>query len=114
MITIYHNNRCSKSREALMLLQAKGYNPTVIHYLETAPTEAELTTLLAQLGLTPRQLLRTKEVEFQTLGLEDPTLSDLDIIRAMSKSPRLIERPIVVFQDKAIIARPASLLEGFC
>lgn len=105
-VTIYHNPRCAKSREALKLLQARGIETRIVEYLKTPPTEAELKQLLTLLGLSPRQLLRTKEPEYKAAGLADPKLSDAEIIRAMVKHPRLIERPIVVHGKKAVLGRP--------
>jgi arsenate reductase len=113
-VTIYHNPKCAKSRETLKLLEARGIETRVIEYLKTPPTEAELKRLLTQLGLKPRELLRTKEPEYKEAGLADPNLSDGDIIRAMIKHPRLIERPIVVHGKKAVLGRPPQkVLELF-
>lgn len=106
MIRIYHNNRCSKSRGVLALLELHGKPFEVIHYLETPPTAAELQTLLTQLGITPRQLLRTGEDQYRELGLDAPSFDDAALIAAMAKHPRLIERPIVVANGKAVIGRP--------
>lgn len=105
-MTLYHNPRCSKSRGALELLEARGLTPTVVRYLETPPSPAELKTLLARLGIGARQLLRTGEEEYQSLGLSDTGLSDDQLIDAMSQHPRLIERPILVVGDKAVVGRP--------
>lgn len=105
-MTLYHNPRCSKSRGALELLEARGLTPTVVRYLETPPSPAELKTLLARLGIGARQLLRTGEDEYQSLGLADTGLSDDQLIDAMSQHPRLIERPILVVGDKAVVGRP--------
>ncbi|BBT18205.1 arsenate reductase (glutaredoxin) [Pseudomonas sp. 1D4] len=105
-MTLYHNPRCSKSRGALELLEARGLTPTVVRYLETPPSPAELKTLLARLGIGARQLLRTGEEEYQSLGLADTGLSDDQLIDAMSQHPRLIERPILVVGDKAVVGRP--------
>ncbi|WAF84588.1 arsenate reductase (glutaredoxin) [Metapseudomonas otitidis] len=105
-MTLYHNPRCSKSRGALELLEARGLTPTVVRYLETPPSSAELKTLLARLGIGARQLLRTGEEEYQSLGLADTGLSDDQLIDAMSQHPRLIERPILVVDDKAVVGRP--------
>lgn len=105
-MTLYHNPRCSKSRGALELLEARGLTPTVMRYLETPPSPAELKTLLARLGIGARQLLRTGEEEYQSLGLADTGLSDDQLIDAMSQHPRLIERPILVVGDKAVVGRP--------
>ena len=105
-MTLYHNPRCSKSRGALELLEARGLTPTVVRYLETPPSPAELKTLLARLGIGARQLLRTGEEEYQSLGLADTGLSDDQLIDAMSQHPRLIERPILMVGDKAVVGRP--------
>jgi len=92
-LTLYHNPRCSKSRGALELLEARGLTPEIVRYLETPPTAAQLCALLDKLGLTARQLLRTGEEEYKSLD-------------AMIEHPRLIERPILVAGNKAIIGRP--------
>lgn len=105
-MTLYHNPRCSKSRGALELLEARGLTPIVVRYLETPPSPAELKALLARLGIGARQLLRTGEEEYQSLGLADTGLSDDQLIDAMSQHPRLIERPILVVGDKAVVGRP--------
>ena len=105
-LTLYHNPRCSKSRGALDLLEARGLAPTVVRYLETPPDVATLKALLDKLGMTPRQLLRTGEDDYAQLNLADPTLSDAQLIDAMATHPKLIERPILVAGDKAVIGRP--------
>ncbi len=104
--TIYHNPRCSKSRETLQLLRERGIEPTVIEYLKHPPTQQELRQLLVWLGMTPRELLRTKEREFKALGLQDPALGAAALIKAMVEHPVLIERPIVVADGKAALGRP--------
>ncbi len=105
-LILYHNPRCSKSRGALELLETRGLKPEIVRYLETPPSAAELKALLDKLGLAPRQLLRTGEDEYQSLGLADPAISDEQIIDAMAGHPRLIERPILIAGDKAIVGRP--------
>ena len=105
-LTLYHNPRCSKSRGALELLEARGLAPTVVRYLETPPDAATLTTLLGKLGVGARQLLRSGEDEYKALNLADLALSDAQLIDAMVKHPKLIERPILVAGDKAVIGRP--------
>ncbi|MDH5513168.1 MAG: arsenate reductase (glutaredoxin) [Gammaproteobacteria bacterium] len=105
-VTIYHNPRCSKSRQALALLEKRGIRPRIIEYLVTPPTEAELKSLLKRLGITPRELLRTKEEEYKKAKLDRPDVTDAEIIRALVKHPRLMERPIVVNGDKAALGRP--------
>ncbi|HYQ37638.1 MAG TPA: arsenate reductase (glutaredoxin) [Pseudomonas sp.] len=105
-MTLYHNPRCSKSRGALELLEARGLEPQVVRYLDTPPSAAELRALLAKLGYGARQLLRSGEEEYQTLNLADPALDDEALIAAMVAHPRLIERPILVVGDKAVVGRP--------
>lgn len=105
-LTLYHNPRCSKSRSALELLEARGLNPTVVRYLETPPSAAELKQILARLGISPRQLLRSGEDEYKILNLANPALTDAAIIDAMVAHPRLIERPILVAGNAAVIGRP--------
>jgi arsenate reductase len=106
MVRIYHNNRCSKSRATLALLEERGGEVEVVNYLDTPPGAAELTQLLKQLGMTARQLLRTGEAEYQALGLDNPALDDDALIAAMVAHPKLIERPIVVANGKAVLGRP--------
>lgn len=105
-IRIYHNPRCSKSRQTLELLQGKRLQPEVIEYLGTPPGVAELERILKMLGMQPRQLLRTKEAEYKELGLDNPKLTNKQLIKAMVEHPKLIERPIVVCNGKAAIGRP--------
>lgn len=105
-LTLYHNPRCSKSRSALELLEARGVVPTVVRYLETPPNEAQLRDLLGKLGIPARALLRKGEDEYKTLNLADPALSEAQLIAAMAQHPKLIERPIFVAGDTAIIGRP--------
>ncbi|MCR6651065.1 MAG: arsenate reductase (glutaredoxin) [Cellvibrionaceae bacterium] len=105
-ITIYHNPRCSKSRETLSLLQSRGIAPEIVLYLQDPPDAATLKTLLKALGIKPRELLRTKEDEYKSLGLADGALSDAELIRIMSAHPKLIERPIVVKGKQAVLGRP--------
>lgn len=103
-VTIYHNPRCSKSRETLALVQDKGITPTVVEYLDAPPSAAELRDILRKLGKTPRELLRKKEAK--EAGLDDPALSDEALIAGMVANPRVIERPIVVNGDRARLGRP--------
>ncbi|MCV4283741.1 arsenate reductase (glutaredoxin) [Pseudomonas capsici] len=105
-LKLYHNPRCSKSRGALELLQARGLTPDIVLYLETPPDAAQLRDLLAKLGIGPRQLLRSGEDDYKALNLADPSLSDEQLIAAMASHPKLIERPILVAGDKAVIGRP--------
>jgi arsenate reductase (glutaredoxin) len=105
-LTIYHNPKCSKSRETLALLHARGLQPRVIEYLKTPPSAAELDAILKRLSLEPRALLRTKEAAYQAVGLDDPTLTRAQLIAAMVANPSVIERPIVVHGERAAIGRP--------
>lgn len=105
-VQIYHNPRCSKSRQTLKLLEEQGVQTEVTEYLKTPPDEAELTRLLALLGMEPRELMRKKEPEYKAAGLDDSSLSRAALIRAMVEHPKLIERPIVVSNGKAAIGRP--------
>ncbi|RDE22753.1 arsenate reductase (glutaredoxin) [Motiliproteus coralliicola] len=105
-ITLYHNPRCSKSRQALQLLQEKGVEPQIRLYLEDSPSREELVTLLGQLGIEPRALLRKGEQEYKDNNLKDTELSDDALIDAMVQFPRLIERPIAIAADKAVVGRP--------
>ena len=106
MITIYHNPRCSKSRNTLALLEENGIQPSIIRYLDEPPTASTLQTLIKQLGITPRKLLRTGEDAYKTLELKNPELSDKQLIEAMVENPKLIERPIVSDGKNAVIGRP--------
>lgn len=108
MITLYHNNRCSKSREALALLEQSGKAFTVRCYLEQPLSAAELTALLQALQLPARDLLRSKEDEYKTLGLSNPALTEQQLIEAMVQQPKLMERPVLQVDNKAVIARPAD------
>ncbi len=106
MISIYHNPRCSKSRQTLALLQERGIEPEIVLYLDTPPDERTLKSLLQKLGITARQLLRKGEDAFKENNLADKDLSDDQLISAMVAHPKLIERPIVVNGDKAALGRP--------
>lgn len=103
---IYHNPRCSKSRAALELLRARGVQPHVVDYLDNPPDVLELTRLVESLGLPVRALLRHGEAEYAELGLADPALSDAELIAAVARHPRLMERPVFVHGDRAVIGRP--------
>ena len=105
-VTIYHNPRCSKSRQTLALLEDRGIAPEIVLYLDTPPDAATLRRVLGLLGLGPRDLMRRKEAVYKELGLGDPGLGEDDLIRAMVENPILIERPIVVAGDRAVLGRP--------
>jgi arsenate reductase len=103
---LYHNTRCSKSRGALELLNARGIEPELVYYLETPPSPAELRELLRMLGIGARGLLRTGEPEYAELGLDDPSLGEDALLDAMTAHPKLIERPVFVHGGRAVIGRP--------
>ncbi|MBT2969784.1 MAG: arsenate reductase (glutaredoxin) [gamma proteobacterium symbiont of Ctena orbiculata] len=105
-VEIYHNPRCSKSRQTLQLLQDKGIEADVVEYLKTPPDRATLERILDMLGLEPRELMRKKEKEYKALQLDDPQLSREQLIEAMIANPKLIERPIVIQNGRAAIGRP--------
>ncbi|MGY8956792.1 MAG: arsenate reductase (glutaredoxin) [Alphaproteobacteria bacterium] len=105
-VDIYHNPRCSKSRETLELLISKGIEPSIIEYLKEPPDEIELRQLLDLLGIPARDLLRTGEDAYKEMGLQDPEVSEDDIIAAILKHPILMERPIVVTNGRAKLGRP--------
>ena len=105
-VTIYHNPKCSKSRQTLELLSAKGITPTIIEYIKNPPTVEKLKEILSQLGIAPRDLMRTKEDIYKELDLGILSLSDKDLIDLMIEHPILIERPIVIANGKAVLGRP--------
>jgi arsenate reductase len=105
-ITIYHNPRCSKSRQSLQLLEAHGVEPNVVLYLENPPSKKQLQDLLKKLGIGARALLRSGEDEYKQQNLANPALSENALIAAMHACPKLIERPIVVRGARAVIGRP--------
>jgi len=106
MVTIYHNPRCSKSRQTLALIEDNNVQPEVVLYLETPPSAGDISELLNKLGLEARQLLRKGEDAYKENDLKNPALSDAELIDAMAKFPKLIERPIVVKGNKAVLGRP--------
>jgi len=105
-IKIYHNPRCSKSRQTLQLLKDNQVEPDIVEYLKAPPSREELEQVLDMLGLEPRGLMRTKEKEYKELGLDNPDLDRDALISAMLENPKLIERPIVIKDGKAAIGRP--------
>ncbi len=107
MITIYHNNRCTKSRQGLALLEESGKDFEVVKYLENTPTESELKNIIDLLGILPIELVRKNESIWKE-SYKGKDLSDAEIISAMVKNPKLIERPIVINGDKAVIGRPTE------
>ncbi|RAU38529.1 arsenate reductase (glutaredoxin) [Pseudomonas sp. RIT411] len=107
-ITIYHNPACGTSRNVLGLIRNSGVEPTVIHYLETPPDQAQLERLIADLGMPVRELLRQKGTPYAELGLDDPQLDDAALIAAMLQHPLLINRPIVVTPLGTRLCRPSE------
>lgn len=103
---IFHNPRCSKSRQTLALLEERGIQPEIVRYLDTPPTADELKSILALLGKSPRELMRKGEDLYKSLELADDSLTDDQLIQAMVENPRLIERPIVLSNGKAALGRP--------
>jgi arsenate reductase len=105
-VTIYHNPRCSKSRQTLELLVQQGIEPEIVEYLKTPPDKNTLKKILKLLDIGPRDLMRKKESVYKETGLDDGNLDDEQIITAMLKYPVLIERPIVLANGRAAIGRP--------
>ena len=110
MLKIYHNPKCSKSRAALLYLEEQGHDFEVVEYLKNPPSKAEMTDVIKKLQITARELLRKGENEYKENNLSDINLNDDNIIEIMVKFPRLIERPIIINDDRACIARPLENL----
>lgn len=109
-IIIYHNPRCSKSREALSLLESRNIAPTVCDYQKTPLNAEQIRDLVGKLGIQVKDLLRSKEAEFKSAGLDRADVTDEERIQAMVDQPKLIERPIVVVGDQARIGRPPEAI----
>ena len=105
-VTIYHNPRCSKSRQTLQLIEEQGVSPEIVLYLENIPSADDIAGLLKKLGISARALLRKGEEAYKEKNLKDESLSDDALIAAMVDAPKLIERPIVVKGSKAVLGRP--------
>ena len=105
-VSIYHNPRCSKSRQTLALLEENNCEIDIIEYLKTPVTVEQITDILTKLNIAPRELMRVKETEYKQQGLSDPSLTQEQLIQAMIDTPKLIERPIVLANNKAAIGRP--------
>lgn len=112
MTTIWHNPKCSKSREALGLLEEKGGPVEVVKYLEVTPSRDEIAALLKKLGVSARELMRTKEELYKELGLAHVE-EESALIDAMAEHPKLIERPILIRENEAIIGRPVERVINF-
>ncbi|MDX0563772.1 arsenate reductase (glutaredoxin) [Sinorhizobium medicae] len=109
-VTIYHNPACGTSRNTLEMIRNAGIDPTVIEYLKTPPSRAELTRMIADAGLTARQAIREKGTPYAELGLDDPALSDDQLLDAMLKDPILINRPFVITPMGTRLSRPSELV----
>jgi len=105
-IVIYHNPRCSKSRQTLQLLNENGVEPEIVEYLKDVPSKDELKNVVTYLGVNPRDILRKKEADYKESGLNNDNLSDDEVLDIMTQYPKVIERPIVVNGSKAAIGRP--------
>lgn len=105
-VEIWHNPRCSKSREALRLLTGRGVEPKVVEYLKDPPGASRLEEVLRMLDLSPRDLMRTKEEPYRSLGLADPAKATRELVEAMVANPILIERPVIIHGDRAVVGRP--------
>jgi len=108
MPTIYHNPNCGTSRKVLGILRESGTEPTVIEYLKTPPSRAEMKKMLAKMGMTPRQILRRRGTPFDELGLDDPAKTDEQLLDALQAHPILMERPVVVTDKGVKVCRPAE------
>ena len=112
-VTLYHNNRCSKSRAALALLQVRGVKTRVVNYLDTPPSLEDLRLIFKQLGIeSVRGMMRVKDELYRELQLDYPDLSNEDLLQAITAHPKLLERPIAVVGDKAAIGRPLENIEA--
>lgn len=110
MITIYHNPRCGKSREGLQLVEASGKDFEIVKYLDEVPTESELKAILKKLGMQPMELIRTKETIWKD-NFKGKEFTDDELVHIMVENPKLIERPIVINGDKAVVGRPPEKIK---
>ncbi|MCB4322020.1 arsenate reductase (glutaredoxin) [Alcaligenes sp. 13f] len=111
MSKIYHNQRCSTSRNALAMMREKGLEPEIIEYLKTPLSRSELKALIADTGLTVREAMRSKEAIYSELNLDNPDLSDEDLLAAIEANPILLNRPIVVTEKGTRLARPLEVVQ---
>ncbi|MGR9046853.1 MAG: arsenate reductase (glutaredoxin) [Gammaproteobacteria bacterium] len=105
-VKIYHNPRCSKSRQTLQLIKEQGFEPEVVEYLKNPPSFDELDEILKKLDMQPRDLMRKNEAEYKATGMDDEALDRQALIQGMIDTPKLIERPIVIANEKAALGRP--------
>lgn len=105
-VVIFHNPRCSKSRQTLALIEENGISPEIVEYLKTPPSVAGLSEIIDKLGINVRDIIRSKEDEYKEVGLDKDSLTDEEILEKLCSTPKLIERPIVINGDKAVIGRP--------
>lgn len=111
-VVIYHNPACGTSRKVLAALQEAGHAPEIVEYLKTPPDTTTLKAILKKMGKSVRDILRQRGTPYDELGLGDPAVTDDEIFAAIQKHPILIERPIVVFREKAALCRPAETLQA--
>lgn len=109
-VVVWHNPRCSKSRDALALLEARGVRPTIVRYLETPPSAAEILAAARMMAIPVREMIRTKEDAFRALGLDNPAIDEDALAETLSANPALIERPIVFAAGRAAIGRPPEAI----
>lgn len=105
-VEIWHNPRCSKSRAALELLRSRGVEPHVVLYLDSPPSSERIEQVLELLGIEPRELMRKTEPEYRNLALGEPALARHSLVKALAEHPILIERPIVIANERAVVGRP--------
>ena len=110
-VVIWHNPKCSTSRKVLETIRAKGVEPKIVDYQQTPPSAGEITATLKAMQMTPRDLLRRKNTPYDELGLDDPKLSDQELIAAMAEHPLLIERPVVKTEKGTRLCRPVERLQ---
>lgn len=110
-ITIYHNQNCGTSRKVLARLRELGHEPQVVEYLKTPPSRAQMQALLAAMGMSPRDILRRKGTPYEELGLDNPALTDDQLLDALAAHPILMERPVVVTAKGTRVCRPAETLD---
>lgn len=112
-IILYHNPKCSKSRDALALLESRGIQTEIIRYLDTPPDFATLLQIFQKLGSdSPRSMMRVKDELYKSLGLDQPDLSNEQLLQAIAEHPALLERPIAVVGDRAAVGRPLDNIEA--